>query len=50
MEYTRLGNTGLNVSRICFGCMWFGKPGNGGIDEYVGRLTNNITTIQEAYS
>ena len=24
--------------------------GNGGIDEYVGRLTNNITTIQEAYS
>ncbi|MBR3318312.1 MAG: hypothetical protein IKG21_10895 [Atopobiaceae bacterium] len=32
MEYTRLGNTGLNVSRICSGCMWFGRPGNGGID------------------
>ena len=32
MEYTRLGNTGLNVSRICFGCMWFGRPGNGGIE------------------
>jgi len=32
MEYTKLGNTGLTVSRICFGCMWFGKPGNGGIE------------------
>lgn len=37
MEYTRLGNTGLNVSRICFGCMWFGKPGNGGIDVRFGE-------------
>lgn len=24
MEYTRLGNTGLEVSRICLGCMSFG--------------------------
>ena len=24
MEYTRLGNTGLKVSRICLGCMGFG--------------------------
>lgn len=24
MEYTRLGNTGLEVSRICLGCMGFG--------------------------
>ena len=24
MEYTRLGNTGLTVSRICFGCMSYG--------------------------
>ena len=37
MEYTRLGNSGLNVSRICFGCMWFGKPGNGGIDVRFGE-------------
>ena len=37
MEYTRLGNTGLNVSRICFGCMWFGRPGNGGIDVRFGE-------------
>lgn len=27
MEYTRLGNTGLQVSRICLGCMSFGEPG-----------------------
>lgn len=25
MEYTRLGNSGLEVSRICLGCMGFGK-------------------------
>ncbi len=37
MQYTRLGNTGLNVSRICFGCMWFGEPGRGGIDARFGE-------------
>src|ERR1700733_12796627 len=26
MEYQRLGNTGLNVSRICLGCMSYGDP------------------------
>jgi aryl-alcohol dehydrogenase (NADP+) len=26
MEYTRLGHTGLEVSRICVGCMSFGDP------------------------
>ncbi len=26
MEITRLGRTGLQVSRICFGCMSFGRP------------------------
>ena len=25
MEYTRLGNTGMKVSRICLGCMGFGN-------------------------
>ncbi|MEJ2368777.1 MAG: aldo/keto reductase [Acidobacteriota bacterium] len=27
MEYKRLGNTGLTVSRICLGCMSYGDPG-----------------------
>ena len=26
MQYTKLGNSELNVSRICLGCMGFGKP------------------------
>jgi len=27
MEYTRLGSTGLTVSRLCLGCMSYGEPG-----------------------
>ncbi|MFZ6031379.1 MAG: aldo/keto reductase [Chloroflexota bacterium] len=27
MQYTSLGRTGLQVSRICLGCMSFGQPG-----------------------
>jgi aryl-alcohol dehydrogenase-like predicted oxidoreductase len=27
MQYTRLGSTGLQVSRICLGCMTYGDPG-----------------------
>jgi aryl-alcohol dehydrogenase (NADP+) len=30
MDYTRLGNTGLEVSRICLGCMSYGEPERGG--------------------
>lgn len=29
MKYTRLGRTGLEISRICLGCMSFGDPGKG---------------------
>ena len=29
MQYTRLGNSDLEVSRICMGCMGFGDPGRG---------------------
>ncbi|HSL72857.1 MAG TPA: aldo/keto reductase [Ilumatobacteraceae bacterium] len=29
MKYTKLGNTGLDVSRICLGCMSFGESGSG---------------------
>ena len=27
MEYVKLGNTGMKVSRICLGCMSYGDPG-----------------------
>ncbi|MGC8481507.1 MAG: aldo/keto reductase [Acidimicrobiales bacterium] len=30
MEYVRLGNSGLEVSAICLGCMSFGEPDRGG--------------------
>lgn len=29
MEYTKLGNSELKVSRICMGCMGFGNPSSG---------------------
>ena len=29
MKYARLGNSNLNISRICMGCMGFGEAGNG---------------------
>jgi len=28
MKYVKLGNTGVDVSKICLGCMSFGKPGS----------------------
>ncbi|MFJ8533660.1 aldo/keto reductase [Streptomyces sp. NPDC093591] len=29
MQYVKLGSTGLDVSRICLGCMTYGLPGRG---------------------
>ncbi len=29
MKYTKLGQSGLTVSRVCMGCMGFGDPGRG---------------------
>jgi aryl-alcohol dehydrogenase-like predicted oxidoreductase len=29
MRYTKLGRTGLDVSRLCLGCMSYGEPGRG---------------------
>ncbi len=29
MDYVKLGHTGLDVSRLCLGCMTFGVPGRG---------------------
>jgi aryl-alcohol dehydrogenase (NADP+) len=30
MDYVTLGNTGLQVSRVCLGCMSYGEPSRGG--------------------
>jgi aryl-alcohol dehydrogenase (NADP+) len=30
MEYTRLGSSGLTISRLVLGCMSYGEPGRGG--------------------
>lgn len=42
MEYVKLGNTGLDVSRVCLGCMGFGVVVQGGhqwvLDEANSRL------------
>ena len=40
MEYTKLGNSDLDVSRICMGCMGFGDAQNG----------QHSWTIDEAHS
>ncbi len=41
MDYVKLGRTGLDVSRICLGCMSFGAPDRGGhpwsMDEQASR-------------
>ena len=41
MKYTKLGRTGLDVSRVCLGCMSYGAPSQGGhpwsLDEEASR-------------
>lgn len=34
MEYVKLGNTGLEVSKICLGCMSFGDRSKGTVRCY----------------
>jgi len=47
MEYTKLGNTGLDVSRICLGCMGFGDPGRW-IHKWVLDEDNSRPIIKQA--
>ncbi len=37
MKYTKLGRSGLEVSRVCVGCMGFGEPSGGVHDWAVGE-------------
>lgn len=41
MEYTKLGNSELNVSRICLGCMGFGDAAEGGHTWAVDEKSSN---------
>lgn len=47
MEYTKLGNTGMDVSRICLGCMGFGDPGRW-IHQWVLNEENSRPIIRQA--
>ncbi len=47
MEYTKLGNTGLDVSRICLGCMGFGDATRW-IHKWVLNEENSRPIIQKA--
>ena len=47
MEYVRLGNTGLEVSRLCLGCMSFGDPTKG--REWVMPLEPSRPIIKAAW-
>lgn len=41
MKYTQLGNTGIEVSRICVGCMSYGEPSE---DFHLWTLNQEETT------
>ncbi|WP_458122323.1 aldo/keto reductase [Paenibacillus sp. Z6-24] len=47
MEYTKLGNTGLDVSRICLGCMGFGDASRW-VHEWVLNEENSRPVIRKA--
>lgn len=47
MEYVKLGNTGLDVSRLCLGCMGFGDASKW-IHQWVLNEENSRTVIKKA--
>ncbi|MGO4376006.1 aldo/keto reductase, partial [Paenibacillus sp. MCAF20] len=47
MEYMKLGNTGLDVSRLCLGCMGFGEAGRW-IHQWVLDEENSRPIIKKA--
>lgn len=48
MEYVKLGNTGLDVSKICLGCMNFGVPGRWDLAPWVMDEDKSLPIIKKA--
>ena len=47
MEYVKLGNSGLDVSRICLGCMSFGNTGEGSVKWHLNQ-DDSTALVKEA--
>ncbi len=48
MQYTKLGNTGIEVSKLCVGCMSFGKAGT--MHDWTLDFENSEAVIKHALS
>ena len=48
MEYVKLGNTGLDVSRICLGCMGFGNPDKWELAPWILSEEQSLPIIKKA--
>ena len=48
MKYTRLGNSGLEVSRLCLGCMGFGNPDKWSRGEWILKEEESKKVIKKA--
>ena len=52
MEYTKLGSTGIEISKVCVGCMSFGKAGtmhDWTLDDAAWALAFSLTPEDVAY-
>ncbi|NLB54625.1 MAG: aldo/keto reductase [Lentisphaerae bacterium] len=48
MEYVKLGNTGMDVSRICLGCMGFGNPDKWELAPWILSEEQSLPIIKKA--
>lgn len=47
MEYAKIGNTDIEVSKLCVGCMSFGEPGT--MHKWSLNETDSEKVIKHAY-